>query len=50
MADELIFQKHFVSMRALGRNFKLGDLYNYRNDQILPGIDLMYFIRFLLAL
>ena len=38
MGDEKRFQKNFKSMSALGRNFKLGDLYNYRNDLILPGI------------
>ena len=42
MADERLFQKDFKSMSALGRNFKLGDLYNYHKDLILPGMKLMY--------
>ena len=28
MTDERFFQKDFKSMSALGRNFKVGDLYN----------------------
>ena len=42
MADERFFRKKIQSMSALGRNFKLGDLYNYHNDQILPGKKLIY--------
>ena len=31
------FQQQLLSMVALGRNFKIGDLYDYRYDQILKG-------------
>ena len=37
MADGRAFQKQFVSMSALGRNFQLGDLYNYLTDQVVEG-------------
>ncbi len=35
------FQQHFLPMVALGRVFRLGDLYNYCNDNILSGIILV---------
>ncbi len=34
--DQANMDKH-VKMAALGRQFKLGDLYNYRTDHILTG-------------
>ena len=49
MTDKKLFLNYFSSMSALGRNFKLGDLYNYHNDLILPGIKLtvtLYLIAF----
>ncbi len=32
MADGDNFQPHCISMKALGRHFKLGNFYNYLND------------------
>ena len=37
MTGERLFQKDFKSMSALGRNFKVGDLYNYYDDQTWPS-------------
>lgn len=31
------YQKHLKLMRALGRNFAVGDLYDYRTDCIIKG-------------
>ena len=36
-SDGGLFQQEMLSMVALGRNFKIGDLYDYRYDQILKG-------------
>ena len=36
MATDKLFQRHFISMPALGRLFKPGDLYSYSDDEI-PG-------------
>jgi hypothetical protein len=36
MTDEGI-ERHFTKMAAMGRRFQLGDLYDYRTDQILEG-------------
>jgi hypothetical protein len=30
-------ERHFTKMAAMGRRFQLGDLYDYRNDQLLTG-------------
>lgn len=37
MTDGRAFQPYFKSMLALGRNFQLGDLYDYRSDRIING-------------
>lgn len=37
MATGNLFQRHLISMPALARQFKLGDLYSYNADKILPG-------------
>ena len=37
MATDKLFERHFISMPALGRQFKLGDLYSYIHDEIIPG-------------
>ena len=37
MADSSLFQQHFRSMPALGRNIQLGDLYDYHADRIVQG-------------
>ncbi len=37
MADKGLYQRHVTSMAALGRNFQLGDLYNYHQDEIIKG-------------
>ena len=37
MADATLFQEHLQSMAALGRLFKVGDIYDYRRDQTLTG-------------
>ena len=50
MTDERFFQKDFKSMSALGRNFKVGDLYNYYNDLILPSGIKIVFITFSFSL
>ena len=51
MTDERLFQKDFRSMSALGRNFKVGDMYNYHNDQILPsGINIVSKLHFTYSL
>ncbi len=34
MADSGI-KRHVTKMPALGRTFQLGDLYNYRNDNVV---------------
>ncbi|KAI9559783.1 hypothetical protein GHT06_013789 [Daphnia sinensis] len=31
--------RYVIEMAALGRHFQVGDLYNYRNDSILPLLD-----------
>ena len=36
MIDRAI-ERHFTKMAAMGRRFQLGDLYDYRNDQLLTG-------------
>ena len=38
MADGRRFQEYVYSMHAIGRPFQLGDLYDYRTDQIIQGI------------
>ena len=30
-------ERHFTKMAAMGRRFQLGDLYDYRSDNILTG-------------
>lgn len=35
MADRI--EKHIIKMAALGRQFHLGDLYDYCSDQIIKG-------------
>ena len=37
MSDGSFFQQHFHSMQALGRKFQLGQLYDFRTDQIITG-------------
>ena len=37
MADESAFHPYCNLMPALGRNFQLGDLYDYRTDRIVKG-------------
>ena len=37
MADGRPFEEHFISMPALGRDFELGDLYDYCSDTIVKG-------------
>ena len=38
MSDGEPFHEKLIPMQAFGRHFKLGDLYDYRNDRILTGI------------
>ena len=38
MGDGNPFERHIVSMMALGRRFKIGDLYDYCSDRILAGM------------
>ena len=38
MADGRHFQHYFYSMHAVGRQFQLGDFYDYRTDKIVKGI------------
>ena len=33
----MALEGHVIVMAALGRRFKLGDLYDYRNDHIVAG-------------
>ncbi len=37
MADSEAIEQHTVEMIVLGGRFQLGGLYDYRNDQTLPG-------------
>lgn len=37
-----VMDRYVIKMAALGRHFQVGDLYNYRNDNIiLPGIQII---------
>ena len=38
MGDESPYEPHIVPMMALGRHFKIGDLYDYCSDRILTGM------------
>ncbi len=35
--DQETVGRHLTKMNAIGRRFQLGDLYDYRNDQIIAG-------------
>ena len=37
------FEEHFKSIPAFGRNFEIGDLYNYATDDIIKGIRILLF-------
>jgi hypothetical protein len=36
--------RRIAKMAALGRHFEVGNLYNYRNDIVIPGKILITFI------
>ena len=37
MTDKNAIEGHFKKLVVLGGRFKLGDLYDYRNDNIITG-------------
>ena len=42
MTTDKLFQRHTISMPALGHGFKLGDLYGYNADEIVRGNRLIH--------
>jgi hypothetical protein len=40
MADNKAIERHIIKMVVFGGRFQLGDLYDYRSDSILAGINL----------
>ncbi len=42
MTDSKSIERHVTKMAVLGGQFKLGDLYDYRNDSVLSGTNNYY--------
>ena len=48
MTDHQGIERHFTKMAAIGRSFQLGDLYDYRSDNILTGKLIKFLIMMML--
>ena len=48
MTDYPGIERHFTKMAAIGRSFQLGDLYDYRSDNILTGKLIKFLIMMML--